>query len=132
MFTPVLAKHTKHLSLVDIRTVGVDRMQRNFEPMRKQVEVWKGTRLPDDAANLVVYRAFVEGELDVPQHLARRVHDLYLNPPVEEFGPRTTWSVSNAFWSAFKKSRPDSVVQGNLVAGICPSIGDCLSYRSWL
>ncbi len=31
MFTPVLAKHTKHLSLVDILSVGVDRMQRNFE-----------------------------------------------------------------------------------------------------
>ncbi len=37
-FTPVLAKHTKHLSLVDILSVGVDRMQRNFEPMRKQVD----------------------------------------------------------------------------------------------
>ncbi len=36
MFTPVLAKHTKHLSLVDILAVGVDRMQRNFEPMRHQ------------------------------------------------------------------------------------------------
>ncbi len=41
-FTPVLAKHTKHLSLVDIFSVGVDRMQRNFEPMRKRVEAWKG------------------------------------------------------------------------------------------
>ncbi len=28
-FTPVLAKHTKHLSLVDILAVGVDRMQPN-------------------------------------------------------------------------------------------------------
>jgi len=37
-FTPVLAKHTKNLSLVDILAVGVDRMQRNFEPMRKLVE----------------------------------------------------------------------------------------------
>jgi hypothetical protein len=59
-FTPVLDKHTKHLSLVDILSVGVDRMQRNFEPMRKQVEAWKGTRLADDTAKLVIYRAFVE------------------------------------------------------------------------
>ena len=36
VFTPVLAKHTKHLSLVDILGVGVDRM-RNLEPMKKQV-----------------------------------------------------------------------------------------------
>src|SRR5438876_10320260 len=51
-FTPVLAKHTKHLSLVEILSVGVDRMQRNFEPMRKQVDAWKGTRLPDETAKL--------------------------------------------------------------------------------
>jgi hypothetical protein len=106
VFTPVLAKHTKHLSLVDTLSVGVDRMQRNFEPMRKQVEAWKGTRLPDETAKLVVYRAFVEGELDVPKHLARRVHDLYFNPQVEEFAPRTTWSLSNAFTSAFKDLDP--------------------------
>ena len=105
-FTPVLAKHTKNLSLVDILAVGVDRMQRNFEPMRKQVEAWKGTRLPDESAKLVIYRAFVEGELDVPKHLARRVHDLYFNPQIEEFAPRTTWSLSNAFTSAFKELDP--------------------------
>src|SRR5260370_35267912 len=74
-FTPVLAKHTKHMSLVDILSVGVDRMQRNFEPMRNQVEEWKGTRLPDDTAKRVIYRPFVEGKLDAPKHLARRVHD---------------------------------------------------------
>src|SRR5712664_812545 len=89
-FTPVLAKHTKHMSLVDILSVGVDRMQRNFEPMRKQVEEWKGTRLPDDA----------------PKHLARRVHDEYFDPRVEEFAPRTVWSLSNAFTSAFKDLDP--------------------------
>ena len=38
VFTPVLAKHSKAFSLVDAISVGVDRMQRSFEPMRKQVE----------------------------------------------------------------------------------------------
>jgi hypothetical protein len=38
VFTPVLAKHSKSFSLIDCISVGVDRMQRNFEPMRKQVE----------------------------------------------------------------------------------------------
>src|SRR2546429_4799845 len=74
----------------------------------------------------------LEGELDVPQHLARRVHDLYFNPQVEEFGPRTTWSLSNAFTSAFKESRPDSAVQGNREAGIVPRTGDHLTELSWL
>ncbi len=76
----MLAKHTKHLSLVDILSVGVDRMQRNFEPMRKQVEAWKGTRLLDETAKLVIYRAFVEGQLDAPKHLVRRVHDRAATP----------------------------------------------------
>ena len=70
--TPVLAKHTKHLSLVDILSFGLERMQRNFEPMRKPVEAWKRTRLRDEIARLVIYRAFAEGELDVPKDLARR------------------------------------------------------------
>jgi hypothetical protein len=105
-FTPVLAKHTKHLSLVDILSVGVDRMQRSFEPMRKQVEAWKTTRLPDEAAKLVIYQAFVEGKLDAPKHLARRVHDQYFDPQVKEFAPRTMWSLSNAFTSAFKDLDP--------------------------
>jgi hypothetical protein len=38
VFTPVLAKHSKSFSLIDCMSVGVDRMQPNFEPMRKQVE----------------------------------------------------------------------------------------------
>ena len=37
VFTPVLAKHSKSFSLIDCISVGVDRMQWNFEPMRKQV-----------------------------------------------------------------------------------------------
>jgi hypothetical protein len=91
---------------VDILAVGVDRMRRNFAPMRKQVEAWKRTRLPDESAKLVICRAFVEGKLDVSKHLARRVHDLHFNPQIGEFAPRTTWSLSNAFTGAFKELDP--------------------------
>jgi hypothetical protein len=34
------------------------------------------------------------------------VHDLYFNPKYEEFQPRTLWSLSNAFTSAFKALEP--------------------------
>jgi hypothetical protein len=40
-FTPVLAKHSKNFSLQDSLAIGVDRMQRNFEPMRQQTEQWR-------------------------------------------------------------------------------------------
>lgn len=105
-YQPVLAKHSKNFSLVDALTIGVDRMQRNFEPMTEQVELWRGTQITDDLAKLVIYRAFVEGELEAPKHLAADVHRNYFNPTIEDFAPRTKWSLSNAFTSAFKALDP--------------------------
>ncbi|MEX2264621.1 MAG: hypothetical protein WD696_21885 [Bryobacteraceae bacterium] len=102
-FTPVLAKHSKSFSLVDALSIGVDRMQRNFDPMQKQIETGRESQISDVTAKLVIYRAFVESELEVPKHLARPVHDHYFNPQLEEFQPRTIWSLSNAFTSALKK-----------------------------
>jgi hypothetical protein len=55
---------------------------------------------------VVIYEAFVEGRLEAPKHLARSVHDLYFAPKYEEFQPRTVWSLSNAFTSAFKELDP--------------------------
>ena len=39
-------------------------MQRNFEPMRRQVEGGRQIQLTDDPAKLIIYRALVETELD--------------------------------------------------------------------
>jgi len=82
--SPVLAKHSKPFSLVDAISVGVDRMQRNFEPMRKQVEAWQRSELTDVTAKVVIYEAFVEGRLEASKHLARSVHDLYFEPKYED------------------------------------------------
>jgi hypothetical protein len=106
VFTPVLAKHSKSFSLIDCISVGVDRMQRDFEPMRKQVETWQRSELTDVTAKVVIYNAFVEGKLEAPKHLARTVHDLYFEPKYDEFRPRTIWSLSNAFTSVFKELDP--------------------------
>jgi hypothetical protein len=59
VFTPVLAKHSKLFSLIDRISVGVDGMQRNFEPMRKQVEAWQRSELTDVTTKVVIYEAFV-------------------------------------------------------------------------
>jgi hypothetical protein len=101
-----LAKHSKHFSLQNALSIGVDQMQRNFAGMKMQVETWRKNQLTDVQAKLVIYRAFVESDLEVPKHLARPVHDLYFNPQHEEFQPRTLWSLSNAFTSAFKALEP--------------------------
>jgi hypothetical protein len=108
-FSPLLAKHTKNFNLNRALSAGVDDMQRNFEPMVKAVERWRGEQITDVTARLVIYRAFVEGELEAPRHLDRAVHEYYFNGAFHfggEFAPRTMWSLSNAFTSAFKELDP--------------------------
>jgi hypothetical protein len=105
-FTPVLAKHTKSFNLIDTLAVGVDRIQRSFEPMRRQVESWRQTQVTDAQAKLIFYAAFVDGKLDAPRSLLADVHRLYFEPEYPEFSARTMWSLLNAFSSAFKKLDP--------------------------
>jgi hypothetical protein len=105
-FSPLLAKHTKNFQLTRALSAGVDDMQRNFDPMVKAVEKWRGDQLTDVSARLVIYRAFVEAELEAPRHLDRVVHRRYFEPEHPDFQPRTMWSLSNAFTSAFKELEP--------------------------
>src|ERR1043165_362850 len=57
-FQPVLAKHSKHFSLQNALSVGIDQMQRNFDGMRAQVESWQSSQFVDVSAKLIIYRAF--------------------------------------------------------------------------
>ena len=63
----------------DASYVGsVDRMQRNFEPTRKQVASWQ--RSEQVTVRIVICEAFVEGKLEAPKPLARTLHDRYFDP----------------------------------------------------
>ena len=106
VFSPVLAKHSKSFNLIDTLSVGVDRIQRNFEPLQRQIEQWRQTQLTDDRAKLILYQAFVEGELEAPRSLLPSVHRMYFEPQYPEFSARTMWSLSNAFTSSFKELDP--------------------------
>jgi hypothetical protein len=61
---------------------------------------------------VVIYEAFVEGKLEVPEHLARTVHDLYFEPKYEEFQACTIWSLSK-----FKELDPIPRIQGDSQTG---------------
>ncbi len=102
-FTPVLAKHSKNFSLIDSSRSGWTGCSGDSSRSSRHIEGWRQTSVADADAKLLIYRAFVEGELEAPRHLARAVHDEYFLPTHEEFAPRTMWSLSNAFTSAFKK-----------------------------
>lgn len=105
-YEPISTKHSKNFDLIQSIEMGVANMQRNFEPMVKAVDLWRETQITDVTAKLLIYQAFIEGATEFPKHLARDVHDHYFNPKHEEFQPRTFWSFSNAFTSAFKALDP--------------------------
>src|SRR2546428_14002504 len=107
-YTPVLAKHSKNFLLEDSLAVGVDRMQRNFGPLKRQVEEWQATQLSNASAKLLIYQAFIEDEQGFPKHLARRGHEPYFLPGHEGVQPRTLWRLSQAFTTALKDLDPIS------------------------
>jgi len=100
-FNIVLAKHSKHFSLSNAISIGIDEAQRGFAPMQQRVETWRQTSMSDDEARLHLFAAFIEDSLDAPKHLAKAVWANWLRPAHEEFIPRTRFSLQNAYTSAF-------------------------------
>jgi hypothetical protein len=77
-----------------------------FPPRLQFVALEKdANRLPAQAKE-IIYRAFIEDELDAPKHLARVIHHEYFEPAFPDFAPRTKWSLQNAFTSGFKLLEP--------------------------
>jgi hypothetical protein len=77
VFTPVPARNPKAFSLIDCIAVGVDRMQRSFALMLKQVEACLRSELTDVTTKIVMYEAFVEDKIQAPKRERARAHDLY-------------------------------------------------------
>jgi hypothetical protein len=105
-FTPVLSKHSKNFNLVDALSIGVDRIQRSFEPLQTSILDWKANILSPNDARLIIYEAFVEGKLAVSPKLMKSVHGHYFEPEFDEFKNANLWSLSNAFTTAFKQLKP--------------------------
>lgn len=85
----MLAKHTESFKLIETLSVGVNRIQRNFEPLQRQVELWRNTQATDERAKLIFYSALIDGALDAPRSLLPEVHWLYFEPEYPEFSSRT-------------------------------------------
>src|SRR5438067_196527 len=104
-FKPLLAKHTKHFDLVESLSIGVDRIQRGFQPLRDAIVCKRGQQLRSEEAHSMIYRAFMENRF--PLKLLRTVHqEFFVAPSHEEFKAHTVWSLENAFTTAFKELKP--------------------------
>lgn len=105
-YEPVMVKHSARMNLIDVVSIGVDKIQRNFEPLTRQIEDWRGVEIDTLAAKGLIYDAFLDPKLDLPRNLLPAVHAGYFEPQLDEFRPRTLWSMSNSFTSAFKELKP--------------------------
>jgi len=104
-FKPMLAKHSKHFDIEESVSIGIDRIQRGWQPLREKIDFMRNKVLPITTAQAIIYRAFTEGKF--PVRLLKSVHRHYFLPSYDEFKPRTMWSLSNAFTSALKEATPD-------------------------
>lgn len=103
-FKPLLAKHSKNFDLIESLSMGVDRIQRGWQPLREAIDFKRRHELNDVAAQSLIYQAFMNERF--PVKLLRAVHREYFVTPCEAFKNRTLWSLENAFTTSFKELRP--------------------------
>jgi hypothetical protein len=104
-FNPMLAKHSKHFDLVEAVSMGVDRVQRQWTPLKEAIEFKRNYTLNEQEAQSVIYRAFMTQKF--PVKLMRTVHkEFFVAPSYDEFKQPTVFSLENAFTTAFKELRP--------------------------
>lgn len=104
-FKPMLSKHSKNFDLVESLSIGVDRIQRNWEPLRRTIDAKRNLEVREAEAQSIIYRAFMTQKF--PVKLLRAVHnEFFISPSYEEFRERTLWSLENAFTTSFKQLKP--------------------------
>jgi len=93
-------KHTSGLNLRIELAGAVLRFQDHFGRLAGEVERLKERTLPDIQAKALIHDAFTQGLM--PLRLLPEVSRSYFEPDVQEFAPRTAWSLHNAFTGAAK------------------------------
>lgn len=114
-FKPMLAKHTKNFDLIESISIGIDRVQRFFQPMKQNILTMKNITLKDNEAIEFIYTSFMDHKL--PISLIKNVHTEFFEPKIEEFQQPTVWSLSNAYTSVFKKLNPVSRYENTAKVG---------------
>src|SRR6059058_4412624 len=94
----LIALNRKHTSGLHLRTEinhAVLRFQDHFGRLTGEIANLKDRAVSDTDAKAILHDVFVEGIL--PIRLLPEASNLYFEPFVDEFKPRTAWSLHNAF-----------------------------------
>ena len=103
-FYPLKAKHTKNLDMVESVSMGIDRIQRNWQPLRQEIDRKRSTYLEEYAAKLLIFDAFTKHKL--PVSLFNSVTRSFKE--TLDDGLTTLWNLENNFTEAFKMLKPTS------------------------
>lgn len=105
-FHPMLAKHSKNFDLIESVSMGIDRIQRQWDPLKDAIEFKRNYKLNGVEAQALIYRAFMQEKF--PVKLMRTVHsEFFIKPSYDEFKEPTVFSLENAFTTAFKALKPE-------------------------
>jgi hypothetical protein len=100
----LIALNRKHTSRLYLRTEivhAVSRFQEHFGKLAGEIHDLKARSLSDIDAKVMLHDVFTAGIL--PIRLLPEASSLYFEPFVDEFRPRTAWSLHNAFTAAAKE-----------------------------
>jgi hypothetical protein len=104
-FRPMLSKHSKNFDLTESLSLGVDRIQRGWDPLRRTIDAKRTLQLSHGQAQNAIYNAFMRERF--PVKLMKQVHrEFFIAPSYDEFKPSTLWSLENAFTTSFKQLQP--------------------------
>lgn len=118
-FNPLKVKHTKNLDLIESVSMGIDRIQRNWTPLKEAIQVKKDTVIAENDAKMFIYDAFTKGKF--PVSLFKSVHTDYFGKD-----DPTVWGMENSFTESFKKLLPVSQYEqtaklGKYLSAIIPA-----------
>jgi hypothetical protein len=94
-------KHTSRLYLRNEIVHAVVRFQEHFGKLAGEIVNLKARSLSDIEAKVMLHDVFTEGIL--PIRLLPEASNLYFEPFIREFKPRTAWSLHNAFTAVAKE-----------------------------
>ena len=100
----LIALNRKHTAGLHLRTEinhAVLRFQDHFRKLTGEIESLKSKEISDLDAKATIHDVFVQGIL--PIRLLPEASNSYFEPFVDEFRPRTAWSLHNAFTAAAKE-----------------------------
>lgn len=98
-------KHTSGLNLEGEMAQAVLRFEEHIGILTAEIDGLKRRELTDQAAKAFIHDAFVKGLM--PLRFLPEVSKAYFDPELQEFAPRTAWSLHNAF-TGVAKSMPIS------------------------